>query len=367
MGDRRPVSNGHTLHRPSFAKLAAVVFSAAMIASLMFAPQGSAEPDRPSSDGDKPTISEVKQRLDVLNHEAEIASESLNAARVEMEEAQTRFDTLQADVTHQRTRVERLRGQLVGTAVTNFQNASSTSPTTAFFTSTDASQFIESMATNSLVEEQQAGLLLKLTQQEKQLGVQEQQAQEALDVVTEDKVVAAKHQSTLDARTADAKKLLSSLEAAERARLLRIQAAAPHPEVEGQEEPSRSAPRAPVTNVAASGRAAIAVRTALAQVGDPYVYGAAGPSSFDCSGLTMYAWRAAGVSIPHASSMQPGAGTPVSISSLQPGDLVFYYSPISHVGMYIGGGRLVHAPHPGASVEVVSVNSMPIAMAVRIA
>ncbi len=101
-------------------------------------------------------------------------------------------------------------------------------------------------------------------------------------------------------------------------------------------------------------------------MGDAYVYGAAGPNAFDCSGLTMYAWRAAGVSIPHASSMQPGAGTPVSLSALQPGDLVFYYSPISHVGMYIGGGRLVHAANPSRPVEIVSVHSMPVNMAVRI-
>jgi cell wall-associated NlpC family hydrolase len=116
-----------------------------------------------------------------------------------------------------------------------------------------------------------------------------------------------------------------------------------------------------------SARAQVAVQTALAQVGDPYVYGAAGPDAFDCSGLTMYSWAAAGVSISHASSAQPGEGTPVSISSLQPGDLVFYYSPISHVGMYIGNGQLVHAANPSRPVEVVPVDSMPIAMAVRIA
>jgi cell wall-associated NlpC family hydrolase len=80
----------------------------------------------------------------------------------------------------------------------------------------------------------------------------------------------------------------------------------------------------------------------------------------------MYAWAAAGVSIPHASSMQPGAGTPVSISDLMPGDLVFYYSPISHVGMYIGNGQIVHAANPSRPVEVVPLNLMPINSAVRI-
>jgi cell wall-associated NlpC family hydrolase len=108
------------------------------------------------------------------------------------------------------------------------------------------------------------------------------------------------------------------------------------------------------------------VQTALAQVGDPYVYGAAGPDAFDCSGLTMYAWHAAGVSLSHSSSVQAGQGVAVSLSDLMPGDLIFYYSPISHVGMYIGHGQIVHAPHPGLSVQVVSMYEMPIAEARRV-
>ena len=117
---------------------------------------------------------------------------------------------------------------------------------------------------------------------------------------------------------------------------------------------------------AASGNAGTAVATALAQVGDPYSYGAAGPDAFDCSGLTMFAWRAAGVSLPHSSSMQAGMGVPVSPSAMQPGDLVFYYSPISHVGMYIGGGRIVHAPNSGSVVQVVGVHMMPLAAVRRV-
>ena len=95
------------------------------------------------------------------------------------------------------------------------------------------------------------------------------------------------------------------------------------------------------------------------------MYGAAGPDAWDCSGLTMAAWAAAGVSLPHSSSMQYGSGTPVSTSALLPGDLVFYYSPISHVGLYIGNGQIVHAPNSGSSVYVTSMSSMPIAGAVR--
>jgi cell wall-associated NlpC family hydrolase len=105
--------------------------------------------------------------------------------------------------------------------------------------------------------------------------------------------------------------------------------------------------------------AQVAVDTALAQLGDPYVWGGAGPNAFDCSGLTQYAYGAAGVYLPHSSRMQAGIGTPVAYSDLQPGDLVFFYSPVSHVGMYIGNGQIVHAPTSGSVVQVVPLAYMP--------
>ena len=114
-----------------------------------------------------------------------------------------------------------------------------------------------------------------------------------------------------------------------------------------------------------SGAAQAAVNTALAQVGDPYVWGAAGPDAFDCSGLTQYAYAAAGVALPHSSSMQSQMGTPVSRDQLQPGDLVFFYSPVSHVGMYIGNGMIVHAANPGTGVVTSPLHSMPYVGAVR--
>jgi cell wall-associated NlpC family hydrolase len=117
-------------------------------------------------------------------------------------------------------------------------------------------------------------------------------------------------------------------------------------------------PAAPVTvNVDPNSSAGVAVQTALAQVGKPYQWGAAGPSSFDCSGLTMYAWAHAGVSLPHSSAAQYSATTRVSTSALAPGDLLFYYSPIHHVAMYIGGGRMVEAPYTGATVRVVPLRT----------
>jgi cell wall-associated NlpC family hydrolase len=105
--------------------------------------------------------------------------------------------------------------------------------------------------------------------------------------------------------------------------------------------------------------AQVAVNTALAQLGKPYVWAAAGPNAYDCSGLTQRAYAAAGIRLPHSSRLQSTMGTPVSRAQLQPGDLVFFYSPVSHVGMYIGNGQMVNAPTAGSVVKVVSMDHMP--------
>lgn len=106
-----------------------------------------------------------------------------------------------------------------------------------------------------------------------------------------------------------------------------------------------------------SGRAGIAIKFALQQIGDRYVFGAAGMVFWDCSGLTMRAYQAAGVSLPHSASAQANYGRRVSLNSLRPGDLVFFGSPISHNGIYIGGGRMINAPHTGSRVRVDAFGS----------
>jgi cell wall-associated NlpC family hydrolase len=107
---------------------------------------------------------------------------------------------------------------------------------------------------------------------------------------------------------------------------------------------------------AASGNAATAVQFALAQIGKPYSWGGSGPDAYDCSGLTSAAWAAAGVYLPHNSGMQYSATSRVSRDALQPGDLLFYGSPIHHVGLYIGNGQMVDAPRTGYTVRVTSID-----------
>src|SRR4051812_17949111 len=125
------------------------------------------------------------------------------------------------------------------------------------------------------------------------------------------------------------------------------------------------APSAPSAPVAASGVGATVVNKAMAQLGKPYVWAAAGPGSFDCSGLVQFAYAAAGISLPHSSSAQARVGTAVSRAQLQPGDIIAFYSPVSHVGIYIGNGQMVHAPTSGDVVKVTSIDYMGSITAMR--
>jgi peptidoglycan DL-endopeptidase CwlO len=166
-------------------------------------------------------------------------------------------------------------------------------------------------------------------------------------------LAAAEREAAAEVARLDAKKAEVERAAARTRELLRQMkarsAAAP--------SPAPSPGPSPPSSFGGSGAGAAAVRYAMAQVGKPYCYGGAGPSCYDCSGLTMQAWAQAGVSLPHSSSAQYGVGRHISASELQPGDLVFYYSPISHVSIYIGNGQRVSATHTGDYVKVQSLGS----------
>ena len=146
--------------------------------------------------------------------------------------------------------------------------------------------------------------------------------------------------------------------AAERARAEREQAERERAEEERQSTPAAAPPASGGTSTS---RGLVALAYARAQIGKAYVYGGVGPEVFDCSGLTGSAWRAAGVSLPRTSQQQFRAGRPVALEDLAPGDLVFYYSDISHVGLYAGGGQILHASRPGKPIGYDAIGLMPIA------
>lgn len=294
----------------------------------------------------EPEISDVQARVDRLYHEAEQASERYNDAKIELDALQRDLDSLRADQERQDAELGDVREQVQDSLLRQFEGQG-ISAVGEVFVSDDPGAFLSQLSTMSTYDNYQDALLDDYATEVKALDIRQSATNTRLSQVaaTEEKLKAEK--ATIDDNLAEAEGLLEDLKEEERAAIL-----------------SRGSTAVP-SDVPASGRAAAAVAYAMAQVGDSYVYGAAGPSAFDCSGLTMMAWAQAGVALPHSSSMQYSSGSRVSSSDLQPGDLVFYYSPISHVGMYIGNGMIVHAANPSSGVEVSELYSMPYVGAVR--
>ena len=296
----------------------------------------------------EPTIDEVQTRVDGLYREAEQASERYNAAKVELDELRKDLASLEADQDRQDNRLTSVREQVQDSIVSQYQGTTLSAVGQAVV-SEDPGRFLSQLTTITAYNDIQSQLFADYSTELKALDIRRSAtADRRVEMAALEKQL-AKEKATIDEKLAAAKEQLGELQAEEREELLA----------------SRAGDVRIPSGVPASGRAAAAVQYALAQVGDSYVYGAAGPSAFDCSGLTMMSWAQAGVGLPHSSSAQFGSGPHVSSDALQPGDLVFYYSPISHVGIYIGNGLIVHAANPGTGVRVAGVFSMPYSGAVR--
>ncbi|MEJ7832608.1 MAG: NlpC/P60 family protein [Nocardioides sp.] len=294
----------------------------------------------------EPDIADVKVTVDRLYHEAEQAQERWHDAKLELDELSEDLDSLEADQARQDDRLEVVREQVQGSVIRQYEGQS-LSAVGQVVVSDDPGAFLSQLSTMSAYSELQEQLFDDYATEVEALDIRRSATERRAGQVAATEQNLAEEQQEVDDLLAEAETLLDRLEDEERAAIL-----------------SRSGPRVP-SDVPASGRAAAAVEYAMAQVGNSYVYGAAGPSAFDCSGLTMMAWAQAGVGLPHSSSAQYSSGPRVAAGDLQPGDLVFYYSPISHVGMYIGNGLIVDAANPGAGVRVADVYSMPYVGAVR--
>ena len=321
-------------------RVGATVLGLCAIAAISFVPATPAQAD--------PDIKDVKARVDRLYHEAEAAQERLHDAKLDLADLRRDLNGLKADQERQDERLDDVREQ-VSDAVVRQLEGEGISTVGQIVVSEDPGAFLDSLSTMSSFNDLQASLLSDYDTELEALEIR----REATDARTKEIARLTEQLSaekdTVDDKLAEAKDLLSDLEAEERERVLA----------------SRGSTTRVPTSVPASGRAAAAVQYAMAQVGDAYVYGAMGEDAFDCSGLTMRAWAQAGVSLPHSSSAQFSSGPRIAASDLQPGDLVFYYSPISHVGMYIGNGMIVHAANPGTDVAVSGLYSMPYVGAVR--
>jgi cell wall-associated NlpC family hydrolase len=322
-------------------RFGATVLGLTAIAAIAFVPATPAQAD--------PDIKDVKVRVDRLYHEAEAAQERLHDAKLDLADLQRDLAGLKADQARQDERLEAVRDQ-VSDAVVRQLEGEGISTVGQIVVSEDPGAFLDTLSTMSSFNDLQANLLADYDTELEALEIRREATDDRTDEIAKITRQLSDEKKTVDDKLAEAKSLLGDLEAEERERLSAT---------------SRSSVTRAPASVPASGRAAAAVQYAMAQVGDAYVYGAMGENAFDCSGLTMRAWAQAGVSLPHSSGAQYGSGPHIAASDLQPGDLVFYYSPISHVGMYIGNGMIVHAANPGTGVAVSGLYSMPYVGAVR--
>ncbi len=338
--------------RKSRAVRLSIAAGAAVVAAGVLSPSASADPD--------PSIGEVAERVGALHHEAEQAIERYNTITEQVADARDELAAVRADVRAQRGQTEDLRQQVEQLVLAQAESTGGVDTAAQLLSAEDPDAFISSMVAMRSYSDQTADLLTSYENAQAQLALRQQQAADQLAAIEAAEERAAEEKALTFEKAEAAEALLADLKEERAARIAaRAASHTSRDETRTAPEPAPEPEPAP-TSAPVSGSAGTAVATALDQVGDAYVYGATGPDAFDCSGLTMYAWNAAGVSLPHSSSMQAGMGVPVAYSDLQPGDLVFYYSPISHVGMYIGNGQLVHAPNSSTPVQVVDVDLMPI-------
>ena len=299
------------------------------------------------------TSAEAAQLVAARGHELEVITEQFNDARVTLAAQQEAARAAVATMEQATAQLTAAQQQVRGLARSAY-TGEGLGPVQALLTSDSADAFVDRVATLQLVAGHQADILesaaaANVTAAQAQ-AVAQQAAAEAQ--ATYDRVAA--QQAALQAEVDGYRAAFAALSAQEQ----QVVVSSSHEEDRASRSEDREEVPASAPVVANSGAAQVAIDTAMAQRGKPYVWAAGGPNSYDCSGLTAYAFRAAGISLPHSSLAQSRMGQAVPRDQLQPGDLIFFYSPVSHVGIYIGNGQMVHAPTFGDVVKVASIDVM---------
>ena len=299
---------------------------------------------------DTSSIGAAKARAATLAHQADVARGRHQAVETSLTRARKRLKGIDTSITRSKRVVTRLQTEVASMAVDGYQAAGGTSdPATPPVLKAPGSTTLLTGVT--AVSEDTDGRTERIAS-----------TTESIAALATREVGVTAQVTRLSAREATLQRQATRADAGASAAQARVSTLQARAAAAAQEAARKKADEARQKAVAANGPA---VAYAMAQVGKAYVWGAAGPSAFDCSGLTMAAWSQAGVSLPHSAAAQYNTGRHVSESELAPGDLVFYYSGISHVGMYIGNGKIVNALNPGSGVRISGLHDMPYVGAVR--
>ncbi|MEV6178525.1 NlpC/P60 family protein [Streptomyces sp. NPDC052016] len=293
---------------------------------------------------------DTRAEVDRLYEEAEKATEAFNKAGERAGTLRRQVGDAQDRIARQQAHINDLRAHLGALAGAQYRSGG-LDPSLALLFSEDPDDYLDTAAVLDRITLHQAGELKDLQDALRELGQERAEATRKLGELEKSRKAVARHKRTVEQKLAQARRLLNSLPSAERA---------------AYDRASRSGRMPGLGDAApASGRAAAAVAAARSALGRPYVWGANGPSGFDCSGLTQWSYAQAGVSLPRTSQAQAHAGRRVPLSQARPGDLVTYRSDASHVGMYVGNGQVIHAPYPGAPVRYDPVGMMPVSAVTR--
>jgi peptidoglycan DL-endopeptidase CwlO len=290
-------------------------------------------------------------RLEQVQHDAEALTERWHAAQDDVTARRADLASLRAAVDPARAAAEAARGDEEGyrtkvdaVALSTFESGR-LDTFNALLASGSPQDYLDQMSALEMISSDQAAALDALTTVVERTRRAQDDADAAAARAQTAADDAAKAERELATRKKDADRLVDEAEALLRRLTPRERDDRIGPEVDAPAPPS------------GTGAGVRALRAAAAQLGKAYQWGATGPARFDCSGLTSFSFRQAGITLPRSSSQQARVGRPVAFDDLQPGDLVFFYNPVSHVGIYAGDGKMINAPQTGDVVRYQAVNT----------
>lgn len=373
------------------ARRGAVGVTAAALASLtLLSQQANAEPEdrnNPTSD-DKPSLEETQKKVDELYRQAGAATQRYNAAKEKSDQQRQQLDRLldrAADGAADLNEARRTLGQY---ATAQYRDGGMSDTATLLLSKDPQGYFSQTHVMERATAKQQHAVK-SFQKKQRAANTKRATAAEKLAELTQAQQKLAGDKKAVQKKLTQARQLLSQLTEEQRARMAaaerkrqeeaRKRAAQAEREAaearKRQEEAERekrereNGDQAPDTPPSDGDSYAAKAEKVLAfakqELGKPYVWGATGPNSYDCSGFTQAAWRTAGLELPRTTYDQVEVGTKVAKSDMRPGDLIFFYSDVTHVGIYVGGGQMIHASKPGDDVKYESVDYMPFHSAMR--
>jgi cell wall-associated NlpC family hydrolase len=297
-----------------------------------------------------PSLAQIQAQVNDLRDEATAAAEGAQEAKVKLAALQRSLNGIQAQAAIQGKNVDSISRTLGVIAVNQYKTGSLSQSLELLFSS-DPSLYLSSAGSLESITRRKSIQLKKFQSATQKLNATSLTVEDRLAQVKVLEKKLASQSAVAQQKLKKAEGILAKLKKEDRERLARLAQ-----EQEDADQASSIKTAKALSGV--SGRAGLAMKFAFKQIGDRYVFGADGMTYWDCSGLTMRAYQTAGVNLPHSSAAQSRMGKSVPFNQKKPGDLVFFGRPVSHVGIYIGGGKMVHAPRSGSRVKIASASSL---------